>query len=506
MTSIDTLPTDFTTRVARGQGRAAERSGATVSDRVRVPDTLSGARARCYRGVPVTRTARTLERTAAGRAAKRHGPTWGLAYVGCVDTPRQDLARWVWIGDAETIRLGRGAAFGTQREGAELQVAVADRRLSKNHAVLVREADGFAIRDEGSTNGTFVGPQRVTEPRRLRKGDTIETGSSFWRLVEYRPQDDAEPIGEMSAAVGPTRTICPALVESLRRLAKVVTGNLPIVLLGETGAGKEVLARQIHERSKRPGDFLALNCGAVPAALLESELFGHARGAFTGATGDQPGIVESADAGTLFLDEIGELPVEAQVKLLRVLQEGEVVRRGERRSRRVDVRVVAATHRDVAALVRQERFRADLFGRLTGFTMRLPPLRERLEDLGILVAHFLDRASDATDLRLDVEVMRALLAHPWPFNVRGLERVVRAAVELCAGGPKVRLEHVDAALEEMAKAAGPAAVDRDSPGSQALWREHQGNVSAVARALGRSRTQVYRLLSQHGIGPGRPES
>ena len=456
----------------------------------------------------MTTTARTLKSTGRKRGPAPRGPLLGLAYIGCVDTPAKDSARWIWLVDASTIRLGRGAVFGTQTDGQELQVSVPDRRISKLHARLRLGPDGYTLHDEGSTNGTSVGGQRLVEPRLLRPGDVIETGASFWRLVEFRPGPDGAVIGEMSAPAGPTRTIYPALVEQLKLLDKVVGGNLPVILLGETGTGKDVLAKQIHRQSGRAGALCAMNCGAVPPALLESELFGHVRGAFTGAVGNHVGIIESADGGTFFLDEIGELPMDAQVKLLRVLQEGEVTRLGERRGRKVDVRVVTATHRDLPALVRAEKFREDLYARLTGFTLRLPPLRERLEDMGILVAHFLSRfaGDDADGIRLDVGAMRKLLRHPWPFNVRGLERAIQAAVQLSGGSPKIRAEHVEGTLSEMARAGGRVVPERTPEADPRgrlleLWNEHGGNVSAVARAMRKSRTQIYRLLERWEI-PG----
>jgi two-component system, NtrC family, response regulator AtoC len=239
--------------------------------------------------------------------------------------------------------------------------------------------------------------------------------------------------------------------EIFNQIKKVADLKTTILVLGESGTGKELVARAVHQngrRSQKP--FVAVNCGAIPGNLLESELFGHVRGAFTDASSDKAGLFEQADGGTLFLDEIGEMPPALQVKLLRVLQEGEIRRVGDSASRRVDVRVISATSRDLSADVGVGRFREDLYFRLNVFCLLLPPLRERVEDVPLLAEYFLKRYSDGNgsqSLRIEPDAMRSLMAHRWPGNVRELENAVERACILCEGGritssclpPSVRL-------------------------------------------------------------------
>lgn len=222
------------------------------------------------------------------------------------------------------------------------------------------------------------------------------------------------------------------------QIGKVADLKTTILVLGESGTGKELVARAVHQngrRSQKP--FVAVNCGAIPGNLLESELFGHIRGAFTDAASDKAGLFEQADGGTLFLDEIGEMPPTLQVKLLRVLQEGEIRRVGDSATKKVDVRVVSATSRDLSADVGGGRFREDLYFRLNVFSLQLPPLRDRVEDVPLLAVHFLRRYGSGNDvqaLRIEPDAMRNLMAHRWPGNVRELENVIERACILCEGG------------------------------------------------------------------------
>jgi len=220
-------------------------------------------------------------------------------------------------------------------------------------------------------------------------------------------------------------------------IRKVCDVKTPVLILGESGTGKELVARAIHHNgSRRQGAFVAINCGAIPEQLLESELFGHVKGAFTDARTDHAGLFEQADGGTLFLDEIGELPLPLQVKFLRVLQEGEIRRVGGSATKRVDVRVISATARDLARDVTEGRFREDLYFRLNVFSITLPPLRERLEDIPLLAAHFLEkhgRALGREGVRPAPETIRRLMGHGWPGNVRELENCIERGLILCEG-------------------------------------------------------------------------
>ncbi|MBZ0234462.1 MAG: sigma 54-interacting transcriptional regulator, partial [Deltaproteobacteria bacterium] len=303
------------------------------------------------------------------------------------------------------------------------------------------------------------------------------------------------------------------------------TSGLPALVLGETGTGKEVMARALHELSQRRGAFVAVNCGAIAGTLVESELFGHRKGAFSGALTDRPGHVRAADRGTLFLDEIAELPPAAQAALLRALQEREVVPVGDSMPVSVDFRLCAATHRDLAAMVAAGTFREDLHARLLGATIHLPPLRDRRGDLGLLVRSLLLRQPDGQRARFSPAAALALVEHAWPRNVRELERVLAMAVTL-AGRDPIDLPHLpELVTPSLPPAGSPArAPDDDRPGvalvaaaratppaelspdETALKRElvamldaNDGNVAEVARQMGKDRTQLYRWIRRFGI-------
>src|ERR1700693_761148 len=237
-----------------------------------------------------------------------------------------------------------------------------------------------------------------------------------------------------------------ALRRVLQWVEAVATGDSTVLLLGETGTGKELIARAIHYRSRRKErTFVKLNCAAIPSGLLESELFGHERGAFTGAITQKIGRLELADQGSLFLDEIGDIPLELQPKLLRVLQEREFERLGSTRTKKVDVRVVAATHRDLEGMILEKQFRSDLFYRLNVVSIFLPPLRERSEDIPLLVRHFAQQFSRRIGKAIHIippGTMDALRHYLWPGNVRELENVIERAVIL-SSGPALRISHQD---------------------------------------------------------------
>jgi len=295
-----------------------------------------------------------------------------------------------------------------------------------------------------------------------------------------------------------------ALVESLPRVA---ASGLPVLLEGETGSGKELVSRAIHVLSaRRRQPFVAQNCGATPDTLIESELFGHARGAFTGAIGDRTGLFDAADGGTLLLDEIGDASAMLQMKLLRVLQEGEARRVGDSRARRVDVRVVAATHRTLERAVSRGQFRADLFFRLAAVRLRLPSLRERGRDVLLLARHFLARAAARTGApapELAPDLADRLLRHAWPGNVRELANACAFAVGVAGARTLVETEHwPDAPFAELvAEGAGLHAETRaleERRLRETLRRTH-GNKTQAARALGLSRQGLLKKLRRYGV-------
>jgi two-component system, NtrC family, nitrogen regulation response regulator NtrX len=305
-----------------------------------------------------------------------------------------------------------------------------------------------------------------------------------------------------------------AMRHVMAQVERVAASETRVCILGETGTGKELVARTIHERSGRSsGAFVTLNCAAVPAELIESELFGHEKGSFTGAAGRHIGKFEQADHGTIFLDEIGDMPLAMQAKLLRVLEEGEVERIGGDKPVSVDVRVVVATHRDLEARVRDEKFRQDLFHRIYVFPLVLPPLRDRREDIPALVGHFAVQVSAQNgwkNMPFTGEAMEALQSHPWPGNVRELRNVVERLMLLASNG-EVNLATVELALPRSGGGyASPSSTFSSGPLSgrvdaferevilAELKRSHS-NVSLAAKALGLERSHLYKKAEHLGI-------
>ena len=302
-------------------------------------------------------------------------------------------------------------------------------------------------------------------------------------------------------------TASPAMEALLAEARLAAQSEASLLIQGESGTGKELLARAIHRaspRGKKP--FVAINCGAIPAELLESELFGHVKGAFTGATRDHPGLFQSAAGGTVFLDEIGDMPLPLQVKLLRVLQESEVRPVGATETRAVDVRILSATHRDLEEAIAGGEFREDLYYRLNVVSLTLPPLRERREDIPLLAQHFLGVLTEKYRRRIRgfaPDALDMLTAADWPGNIRQLANVLEQCVALCttttipASLVARALRDKPAEIQPLAEAR--AAFERDYLIS--LLKLTRGQVSEVARLAGRNRTEVYRLLQRHGLTP-----
>ena len=303
-----------------------------------------------------------------------------------------------------------------------------------------------------------------------------------------------------------------------RLVAKVAPTDSTVLLQGESGTGKELIARSIHLQSRRSGGpFVAVNVGAIPDTLVEAELFGHVRGAFTGAGQDRAGLIEEADHGTLFLDEIGDMPLGTQVKLLRTLESNEIRRVGDNTTRIVDLRVVAATHRDLHEEVRAGRFREDLYYRLRVVQIDVPPLRERREDIGLLASYFLERVARVqgkSGMSFSPEAIEVLEQYDYPGNVRELENAVEHAVTLAEGRtitpadlPAMlrsgrllpeRAEPVRAAAETIDRDRWSLAeVEKDH--IRRVLARHRGNATAAARQLGISRTTLWRKLREYGV-------
>ena len=295
----------------------------------------------------------------------------------------------------------------------------------------------------------------------------------------------------------------PTMEAVLDRLQLVAGLPTTVLVQGETGTGKELVARALHRGSGREGHFVVVNCAAIPSDLLESELFGHERGAFTGAVQAKAGKLEGADGGTLFLDEVAELPTPLQAKILRVLEGHGVERVGGTRTRSVDVRFVAASHRNLQEAVREGSFREDLYHRLTPFTLELPPLRKRPDDIPLLAHHFLRELAEAYDRpvrALAPEALQALRAHDWPGNVRELRNVLEGAVIVCPG-ETLELAHLPPrpAWAEPRSDAPSTLEEMERRAIEDALRRYEGNRSAAARSLGITRNQIRYKIDKHGI-------
>jgi DNA-binding NtrC family response regulator len=396
-----------------------------------------------------------------------------------------------------TARLVIGSAPG-------VDLVVADPAVSRIHAELDPTETGLWVRDLGSRNGTFVEEVRVLgaclpPSGRLRVGSTelrVEYGAAEVE-VELWPEPRFGPLVAESASMR----------ELFARLARVAASDGTVLVQGESGTGKELVARAIHEASPRAeGPFVVVDCGALPESLLESELFGHSRGAFTGAAEARAGAFESATSGTVFLDEVGELPMAMQPKLLRVLESRNVRRLGETQHRPIDVRFISATHRDLRKMVNSGAFREDLYFRLAVLPLQVPPLRDRPEDIPPLLDRFLaGGARKSFEPLFDPLVMAEVLGRPWLGNVRELRNF---AERVLAFGPRDALAMVESPTA--------APVPRD-PGATLPYREareraldaferayvrdllarHQGNVTAAAQTAEMNRGYLYRLISRH---------
>jgi DNA-binding NtrC family response regulator len=385
-----------------------------------------------------------------------------------------------WVLDHRDRPLGRDDG-----EGA---IVIDDPLLSRRHAMIehVRELDGHLVRDLESKNGTFVDGVKV-EARALEPGAIVRVGSTLFVFVETDREDED---------ITPMRTRLELAVELAAET------ELSVLITGPTGAGKELVAQRIHASSGRAGQLVALNCATFHRELMGSELFGHRKGAFSGADHDRSGAFKSADRGTLFLDEIAELPLEQQPALLRVLEDHRIRAVGSDREIAVDVRVVSATHRDLEAMVEANAFRADLYARIAGFQIEVPGLHRRREEILPLFSEFLGDDSRP----LTTAAAEALLLYGWPMNVRELKNTA-ARIRVYAS----RLEEIDlpllpSAIQRPRSEPTPVTSEpRDRPPTKAALEEllvrHRGNVAEVARALGRSRQAVYRFLEMHDLVP-----
>jgi DNA-binding NtrC family response regulator len=435
----------------------------------------------------------SLRREPAARADSDGQPTLPLDHeppASCrwtVLVGRGADARRVTIGD-KPVRVGKGP---------QNELILHDPTVSGAHCRFEPEGSVLCVRDLESTNGTYVHGLRVTKAQ-LSAGARVRVGRTDLRVVAAEVRSRAEP---RASTTQETRQVESPLVAASVSMQDTMTEALhfaslpwPALVLGPSGAGKEELARLIHRKGTRTGGpFVALNAGGLPRELIESELFGHEKGAFTGAIAQRRGAFEQAHGGTLFLDEIGELPLDLQARLLRVLETWQIRRVGGETTLSVDVRLVCATHCDLARMVQEGRFRQDLFYRLARLVLRVAPLCERRDDILPLARHFLAQLTPEVGQRqLSKAAETRLLSHPWPGNARELRNVLSVAAVL-SPAPVLEVSDVEHAI---ARIAGPAQAYIDVETIQQALARCGGNLSAAARLLSVPRSTLRDRLKR----------
>jgi transcriptional regulator of acetoin/glycerol metabolism len=389
----------------------------------------------------------------------------------------------------------------------DVAVRLSDPNVSRRHASVRRDGAETFLVDLGSRNGMRVNG-RNTKTARLALGDVVRLGDTVGLVTD-----------QVGAAleIGPGLHAGPLLQAELAAVRRAASSDLPVILEGETGTGKEVVARAIHTWSGRSGAFVAVNCAALPEGLAEGELFGYRRGAFTGAERATPGFFRSAHGGTLLLDEVVDLPLVIQAKLLRVLEQREVQPLGEPQAVAVNTRVIVAAQAPLAAAVERHAFRADLLARLDGITVRLPPLRERLGDVPQLFQRLFAAENGGVGPALEADFVERLCLYDWPFNVREVVLLAKRLHALCDPGKSLRardlpgrmLAGLEPSFGQTTAQAVPSlheeragAPDDESPELRALLsalRACQGNVAQAAVAIGISRPRAYRLMQGHAV-------
>jgi len=383
----------------------------------------------------------------------------------------------------------------------ECDIVLDDETISRRHAELERAGSALAIRDLHSKNGLFCDGMRC-ELSPLELGRVVRLGDCVALICAQVPGD----LG--LTEVAPQLLGSHALAQVVEQAQRAARSNATVLLHGETGTGKELFARLIHDASGRSGPFVAVNCAALPETLIEAELFGHERGAFTGAERARPGLIREAASGTLFLDEVAELPLPTQAKLLRVLEGHEVLPLGRAQPIAVDLRVVCASHADLPALVAAGAFRGDLYARIEGVTLRLPPLRERRQDILELFLRLVERYRPGPRPSLSASFVEGLCAHDWPRNVRQLRQLAERLSVLLRTQSEWRRRDLLAALPELAAHSPSAAPPvKSSKPARALSRDEllaalqgaQGNVTVAAKRLAISKQTLYKHVAAHAI-------
>lgn len=416
-------------------------------------------------------------------------------------------------------------------------IVLTDPTVSRTHAEVRRRGENYELVDLQSTNGTFIDGISVGRVE-ITPGSTFQVGRTQIRFASQKEQVAIEVTDR--TRYGNIVGQSAALREIFSIMDRVAPSDLSVVIEGETGTGKELIAQAIHEQSARKSKpFVVFDCSAFPATLLESELFGHEKGAFSGAMNRHRGVFERADGGTIFFDELGEMDIEFQAKFLRVLETGEVRRVGGEKTFNVDVRVVAATNRNLEELVEEKMFRRDLFYRLAKVRFNLPALRDRREDVPVLAEHFLEMMQNDGARRaiMTDDAMRTLQAYAWPGNIRQLKNVIEKAVAMCAGST-ITSEYLAGELGMQDVRPGSRAASSLPPSSsgsanhavvmtplyeesgdlvdfrdakeaiiddferqylEKLLEKNRGNISAAAREASVDRRHLYRLLKKHAL-------
>lgn len=430
-------------------------------------------------------------------ASSEGGGTRTTIHIGRVDLPKVVVC----VRGSAELPATLGLMRFTIGSDLESDLCVKDPSVSRRHLALELTEAGLLARDLGSKNGTFVGATQIREavltaPVSLRIGEC-------WLEISREAGVSEVPLSKsvsFGQAIGASMRM-RALFSRLERVAKT---DETVLLLGESGTGKEVLARALHDESHRKdGAFVVLDCSSLSENLIEAELFGHSKGAFTGALASRAGLFEAASGGTLFIDEIGELPMELQAKLLRALEQREVRRLGETEARPLDVRVIAATHRDLRVMVREHTFREDLYYRLSVIEQRVPALRERTEDIELLVERFLREYTPPRSWDdLPEGALSLLERHSFPGNVRELRNLVARLVLFPEELPHFAEVGVSSRIDALPlrEARDFVVADFERRYIEAQLQKAAGNVSRAAEKMGISRQLLHRMMKQYGMG------
>ncbi|MGC6416859.1 MAG: sigma 54-interacting transcriptional regulator [Bradymonadia bacterium] len=400
------------------------------------------------------------------------------------------LLRQVYpISEARVVTMGTGELVIGRAPNDTNGLTIADGEASRRHASIVfdRRSNSHTVTDLGSSNGTFVNGQRISSEK-LEDGSVVRTGRSIFVYVR-----SALGPGVTLPNLTPRLSLARALVEGIADRA--ATSGLPVLIYGPTGAGKERMAERLHVMSQRAGRLVSLNCGALSSELLGSELFGHVKGAFSGAQAARTGLFAAATGGSLFLDEIAELPLEQQPALLRACETGRIRPVGADRDQSVDVRIIAATHTDLDLMCAAGTFRTDLLARLRGVTLQLPSLSKRRDEILALFDEFVD------GIPFGITVAERLLLYRWKENVRELKNVAEYVRLFAQQAGSVHPSHLPSHV-----VGGGEPVSSGPPGRsdlEDLLRIHGGNMSKVARELGVHRQQAYRWITKEGLNPAK---